>query len=213
MKLSYLSAGLLSGLLTISAANAQTEPPAADPHHSGDAAASDTQGAAPAASPDARTAEMMSPGTMQAMMQMMMQMMAQHHPAGTAGMPAGMGGASGTGDASGMGGAGMGGAGMGGAGMGGPGMMSGTDMSGMGAGAGPEALLGLAPAAAPEMTPEKVRAWVQERLDLLGNPRLKLGAVGDGGDGSITAEILTVDGALVQKLAFNRWPGFVRRID
>jgi hypothetical protein len=83
----------------------------------------------------------------------------------------------------------------------------------MSAGAGPEALLGLAPAAASEMTPEKVRAWVQERLDALGNPRLKLGAVGDGGDGSITAEILTVDGALVQKLAFNRWPGFVRRID
>jgi hypothetical protein len=34
-----------------------------------------------------------------------------------------------------------------------------------------------------------------------------------GRDGSITAEIVTVDGSLVQKLAFNRYPGLVRQVD
>jgi hypothetical protein len=41
---------------------------------------------------------------------------------------------------------------------------------------------------------------------------LKLGEIGTDADGSITAEILTVDGSLVQKLAFNRYPGLVRQI-
>jgi hypothetical protein len=40
-----------------------------------------------------------------------------------------------------------------------------------------------------------------------------LGAIGEAPDGSIIAEIRTVDGALVQKLAFNRFPGLVRQID
>jgi hypothetical protein len=85
--------------------------------------------------------------------------------------------------------------------------------SGMATDAGPEAILGLAPAATPEMTPDKVQTWLQGQLDRLGNPRLVLGAIGEAPDGSITAEIRTVDGALVQKLAFNRFPGFVRQID
>lgn len=91
--------------------------------------------------------------------------------------------------------------------------MAGGMQSGMATGSGPEAILGLAPTATPEMTPDKVQAWLQDRLDLLGNPRLVLGTIGDASDGSITAEIRTVDGALVQKLAFNRFPGFVRQID
>lgn len=85
--------------------------------------------------------------------------------------------------------------------------------SGMANGPGPEAILGLAPTATPEMTPDKVQTWLQGQLDRLGNPRLVLGAIGEAPDGSITAEIRTVDGALVQKLAFNRFPGFVRQID
>jgi hypothetical protein len=46
----------------------------------------------------------------------------------------------------------------------------------------------------------------------LGNPRLKLGEISTAADGSITGEIVTVDGSLVQKLAFNRYPGLVRQI-
>lgn len=85
--------------------------------------------------------------------------------------------------------------------------------SGMATGIGPEMILGLGPTATPEMTPEKVQTWLKGELDRLGNPRLMLGAIGATPDGSITAEIRTVDGALVQKLAFNRYPGFVRQID
>lgn len=58
-----------------------------------------------------------------------------------------------------------------------------------------------------EMTPELVRGWLQNRLDRPGNPRLKLGDLGTAADGTITAEIRTTDGVLVQKLAFNRFPG------
>ena len=64
-----------------------------------------------------------------------------------------------------------------------------------------------------ETTPEQLRSWLDERRALYVNPRLSVGEIARGGDGLITAEIVTVDGSLVQGLAFNRWPGFVRRID
>lgn len=62
-----------------------------------------------------------------------------------------------------------------------------------------------------EMTVERVTKIVNGLLAWHGNPRLKLGAVGEEG-GEITAEILTQDGSLVQKLAFNRHPGVVRSV-
>jgi hypothetical protein len=61
-----------------------------------------------------------------------------------------------------------------------------------------------------EMTPERVREFVQRRLAWHGNPRLKIGEIATSSDGRITAEIVTVDGSLVQKLAFNRYPGLFR---
>ena len=91
--------------------------------------------------------------------------------------------------------------------------MAGGMQSSTGADIGPEVIFGLAPSAPPEMTPEKVGSWLEAQLDRLGNPRLRLGDIGEASDGSITAEIRTVDGALVQKLSFNRFPGFVRQID
>ncbi len=62
------------------------------------------------------------------------------------------------------------------------------------------------------MTPERVRAIIDQRLAQHDNPRLKTGEIATAADGSITAEIVTVDGPLVQKLAFNRYPGRVRQI-
>jgi len=62
------------------------------------------------------------------------------------------------------------------------------------------------------MTEDRVRALLEQQLTSLGNPRLKIGEIGTASDGSITAEILTVDGSLVQRLAFNRYPGLVRQI-
>lgn len=65
---------------------------------------------------------------------------------------------------------------------------------------------------APEMTPERVRAFLEKKLASHDNPRLTLGEIAIADDGSITAEIVTVDGSLVQKLAFNRYPGLFRQI-
>jgi hypothetical protein len=83
-------------------------------------------------------------------------------------------------------------------------------MHGMHGGAG--MLYGMPRQPQVEMTPERVRQLLEQRLAAHGNPRLKLGPVASGPDGSIVAEIVTVDGSLVQKLAFNRYPGLVRQI-
>ena len=63
-----------------------------------------------------------------------------------------------------------------------------------------------------EMTPERVRALLEEQLARHANPRLAIGEIATAADGSITAEIVTVDGSLVQKLAFNRYPGLYRLV-
>ena len=92
----------------------------------------------------------------------------------------------------------------------GPGMMGQMRM-GM---PGGDPLLYRSPPLAPEeMTAERVRELLEQRLDYHGNPRLQLGEIEESPDGSITAEIVTTDGSLVQKLAFNRYPGLVRQLD
>ncbi|APH70658.1 hypothetical protein [Aquibium oceanicum] len=144
------------------------------------------------------------------MMQMMQRMMGQ------GGMPGMMGGMTGQGMPEGGAGSGMTGqmpmAGMmmcpmmqmmrgGQAGMGMPGMMNGQSI-----------LLGTPLGTPDEMTEDRVRALLEQQLTNLNNPRLRLGEIGTASDGSITAEIVTVDGSLVQRLAFNRYPGLVRQI-
>lgn len=154
----------------------------------------------------AGTMGMMTPEMMQTMQRMM----------GQGGMPGMM---------SGMQGQGMPEGGMG------PGMMGQMPMAGgmmmcpmmqmMGArsGAGMQAMMGgdamlygMPHGTAEAMTPERVRTFLAQRLERHGNPRLKLGEIASAADGSITAEIVTVDGSLVQKLAFNRYPGLFRQI-
>jgi hypothetical protein len=83
-----------------------------------------------------------------------------------------------------------------------PGMMGGASMR-----------YGMLDGTPEEMTPERVRTLLEQRLARQGNPRLKLGEIGTAADGSITAEIVTIDDSLVQKLAFNRYPGLVRQVD
>lgn len=63
-----------------------------------------------------------------------------------------------------------------------------------------------------EMTPDRVRAFLEQQLARHGNPRLALGEIAVADDGGILAEIVTVDGSLVQKLAFNRYPGLFRQL-
>ena len=90
-------------------------------------------------------------------------------------------------------------------------MMAGAEARPMGAMMGGAGLLLGAPAPQ-EMTPERVRSLLEERLAWLGNPRLELGEIAPAEDGSIVAEIRTVDGSLVQRLAFNRYPGLARML-
>jgi hypothetical protein len=78
-----------------------------------------------------------------------------------------------------------------------------------GHGVGPGLLYGVPPQ---EVSAERVRAMLEGLLAWHGNPRLELGEVQEE-DGTVTAEIVTVDGSLVQRLAVDRDTGTFRRID
>ena len=80
-------------------------------------------------------------------------------------------------------------------------------------GLGPDALYGMPQGSVTEMTPARVEAFLSHLLERHANPRLELGEVAEVEDGSITAEIVTTDGSLVQRLSFNRYPGLFRQID
>lgn len=92
----------------------------------------------------------------------------------------------------------------------GSGVMGRGMMQGQGAG---NWLYGLPGGQPQETTPETARAWLEGQLEYHANPRLRIGSVEQQQDGSVIAEIETVDGSLVQRLAFNRYPGFVRQAD
>ncbi len=150
------------------------------------------------------------------MMQMMMRMM------GEGGGPGMMGGMRVGPMEEGMPGRGMMGLGMMGQGMMGGGMMEGMPMGPMmrgghghmgGHALGPGALYGMPDGAPTEMTPARVEAFLSHLLERHGNPRLEIGEIIEAEDGSIVAEIVTVDGSLVQRLSFNRYPGLFRQID
>lgn len=146
------------------------------------------------------------------MMQMMMGMMGQEMMRG--GMPGMMGGMRGGPMAEGLPGRGMMRGGM----MGMDGMQMGPMMRGPqgrmgGHGLGPGMLYGMPHDAPSEMRPARVEAFLSHLLERHGNPRLMIGEITEAEDGSIIAEIVTVDGSLVQRLAFNRYPGLFRQID
>lgn len=215
MRTRNLQAALLSGLIFLGTAApgaAQANAQQQDEHHP-----AETQVAPPATPMLGDAPAAASPGSMPGMgmmtpemMQMMQRMMVQ------GGMPGMMEGMAGQTMPEGDAGPGMTGqmpmSGMmmcpmmrmmmsGQAGMGTPGMM-----------VGPGILLGTPLGVLEEMTEDRVRALLEQQLTSLGNPRLRLGEIGTASDGSTTAEIVTVDGSLVQKLAFNRYPSLVRQI-
>jgi hypothetical protein len=217
-----------------SIALAQTDPPVVDEHHleeSDDATAGAPDGSVTPTPPPAEGGmpgmmgmmEMMGPqmmqmmGQMQQMQQMQMQQMEQMQERMqqmmAMGSPMGMGAGA---DPSAM----MMGRGMamcpmmmqgmmGGAGMGmGPGAM----MDSMGTG-GIMGGVGMSAGVSREMTPELVTEWLTRWLARHGSSRLAIGDIATADDGSIIAEVVTVDGALVHKLAFNRYPGLFREVD
>ncbi len=60
-----------------------------------------------------------------------------------------------------------------------------------------------------ELTVDEARSGLERWIAQNGNPRLKLGNVGEKDDRTITAEIVTVDNSLVQKLDIDRRTGTV----
>jgi hypothetical protein len=205
--LSILFAGLLL-IGTTTAAIAQTDSQDHDAHHP-----AETQAAPPAATGDGSPPAAIQGGTpgMGMMTPEMMQRMMDQ-----GGMPGMMRGMQGQGMPEGSMGPGMTGQmPMAGGMMVCPmmQMMRARSGAGMQAMMGGDAMLyGMPHEKVEEMTPERVRAFLAQRLEQHGNPRLKLGEIATAEDGSITAEIVTVDGSLVQKLAFNRYPGLFRQI-
>jgi hypothetical protein len=57
---------------------------------------------------------------------------------------------------------------------------------------------------------EDVRHFFEHRLEEHGNPRLTLGKVAEAGEDAITAEIVTSDGSLVERLSVDRHSGAIR---
>jgi hypothetical protein len=210
-----LKTALFAGLLVLGSMTsvvAQTDAQELDPHHPLETQVSPPAPAMPADAPAAAAPEAMPGMGMMTpeMMQMMQRMMGQ---GGMSGMTGGMAvqdmpeGRAGPNMAGQMPAAGMTMCPMmqmmmsGQAGMGMPNMLDGQGI-----------LLGTPLGAPEEMTEDRVRALLEQQLTNLGNPRLRLGEIGTASDGSITAEIVTVDGSLVQRLAFNRYPGLVRQV-
>jgi hypothetical protein len=231
MKTRNFPTALFAGLLLLGTATsvaAQTDAQVQDPHHpaetqaapsapttSDDAPATAAESSAPSMpgkAPAAAAGGMDGMGMMTPeMMQMMMRMMGQGGMSGMMGGQAGQGmpeGSARSGMANEMPTAGM---------MRCPMMQMMSKNRGeagsTGIVAGQGMRLGLLPGTPEEMTEDRVRALLMQELSNLGNPRLKLGQIGKASDGSITAEILTVEGSLVQKLAFNRYPGLMRQVD
>lgn len=212
--------GLLAGttLFAMSlSATAQTTDDDHAAHHPEIEATTAPEAASPGADVPAMPgmAGMMTPEMMQLMMRMM----------GEGGMPGMMGGMRSGPMAEGMPRPGMMGQGMLGGGTTGGGMMGmdGMPMGPMmmhgpqgrmgGQALGPGALYGMPHDATAEMTPARVETFLSHLLERHGNLRLRIGEITEAEDGSIIAEIVTVDGSLVQRLAFNRYPGLFRQID
>jgi hypothetical protein len=111
----------------------------------------------------------------------------------------------------------------------GPGMMGGNapgaGMMGMmmGGGYGPAMMgaagtnvpcpgLAAATANAEPLTLDSAQKVVQQRLTWMGNDRLKVGKVEAKGDAAFTAEIVTLDNSLVEKLEIDAKTGFIRPV-
>ena len=108
----------------------------------------------------------------------------------------------------GMMGPGMTGPGMMGPGMTGPGMM-GPGM--MGPGWGGQGMYGrMAPPQ--DLTVSDVQTMLERYLQWQGNPHLKEGDVKEKDKDTITAEIVTADGSLVQRMEVDRHTGWMKQV-
>jgi hypothetical protein len=64
-----------------------------------------------------------------------------------------------------------------------------------------------------DLSADDVRARLERNLAWHGNKRLKVGEVKEADDDTIIAEIVTIDGSLVQRFAVDRHTGWTKRAD
>lgn len=87
--------------------------------------------------------------------------------------------------------------------------MMGSDMMGAGKmGGGSGGLFGSRVTPMMNLSAEDVRGYLSSQLEHLNNKRLKIGDI-NSGDGTITADIVTVDNSLVQRLKVDRHSGTI----
>ncbi len=115
----------------------------------------------------------------------------------------------------GMTGPGMMAPGMGTQGMMGPGMMGpGTGGQGMmGPGLGESPGLDNQVVPSKDLTADDVRQFLEHRLEMHANKRLKVGEVKQADDDKIVADITTVDGSLVQRLKVDWHTGNMQQVE
>jgi hypothetical protein len=91
----------------------------------------------------------------------------------------------------------------------GGGMMMGSGMMRGGSSSGMDALFGSRVTRVMNLSLEDVRGYLALRLERLNNKRLKIGDL-KSDDGTITADIVTVDNSLVQRLKVDRHTGAIQ---
>ena len=91
----------------------------------------------------------------------------------------------------------------------GGGMMMGSGMMQSGSRSGMGALFGSRVTPVMNLSPEDVRGYLGLQLQRLNNKRLKIGDL-KSDDGTITADIVTVDNSLVQRLKIDRHTGAIQ---
>jgi hypothetical protein len=96
--------------------------------------------------------------------------------------------------------------------MGGPGAgMARGGMARMGGDGGSTDLTSGVVKPAVHLSASDVRHFLEHRLESYGNPRLAVGEVTAAGDDAITADIVTADGSLVERLSVDRHSGTIVR--
>jgi len=91
----------------------------------------------------------------------------------------------------------------------GGGMMMGSGMMQSGSRSGMGALFGSRVTPVMNLSPEDVRGYLGLQLQRLNNKRLKIGDL-KSDDGTITADVVTVDNSLVQRLKIDRHTGVIQ---
>ncbi len=93
--------------------------------------------------------------------------------------------------------------------------MMGHGMMGQGMGGQGKMAPGMGPWVVPikHLSTDEVRHFLEHRLDGQGYKRLKVGSVEEKDNGTISAEIVSVEGSLVQRLEVDRHTGLISQVE